>query len=57
MYCSGHGLSGMGLLFWMSFLAVPAMFGGGIVTAFAMDATGALEDYKCHSQYDWMCDT
>lgn len=42
---SGHGLSGMGLLAWLSFIAVPFMFAGGIVTAFAMQATGALDDY------------
>ncbi|XP_048750778.1 UPF0394 inner membrane protein YeeE-like isoform X2 [Ostrea edulis] len=42
---SGHGLSGMGLLSWLSFIAVPCMFGGGIVTAFAMQATGALDTY------------
>ncbi|XP_060561777.1 thiosulfate transporter TsuA-like isoform X2 [Ruditapes philippinarum] len=42
---SGHGLSGMGLLAWLSFIAVPCMFAGGIVTAFSMQATGALDDY------------
>uniref|UniRef100_K1PUK1 Uncharacterized protein n=1 Tax=Magallana gigas TaxID=29159 RepID=K1PUK1_MAGGI len=42
---SGHGLSGMGLLTWLSFIAVPAMFAGGIVTAFSMQATGALDTY------------
>ncbi|KAH3867574.1 UPF0394 inner membrane protein YeeE-like isoform X2 [Dreissena polymorpha] len=42
---SGHGLSGMGLLAWLSFIAVPAMFAGGIVTAFSMQATGALYHY------------
>ncbi|CAD5124400.1 DgyrCDS12685 [Dimorphilus gyrociliatus] len=31
---SGHGLSGMGVLAWLSFVAVPFMFGGGIATAF-----------------------
>ena len=35
----------MGLLAWLSFIAVPFMFAGGIVTAFAMQATGALDDY------------
>jgi len=44
-FYSGHGLSGMGLLAWLSFIAVPAMFAGGIVTAFSMKATGALDDY------------
>jgi hypothetical protein len=42
---SGHGLSGSALLFWLSLLAVPAMFAGGIATAFAMKATGALYDF------------
>ncbi|XP_062613538.1 thiosulfate transporter TsuA-like isoform X1 [Saccostrea cucullata] len=42
---SGHGLSGMGLLSWLSFIAVPFMFAGAIVTAFAMQATGALDTY------------
>ncbi|XP_052785406.1 UPF0394 inner membrane protein YeeE-like isoform X3 [Mya arenaria] len=42
---SGHGLSGMGLLAWLSFVAVPCMFAGGIVTAFSMKATGDIDDY------------
>ena len=46
--CSGHGLSGMALFFWLSIVAVPAMFAGGIGTAFAMDATGALTSFVCH---------
>ncbi|RUS74054.1 hypothetical protein EGW08_018181 [Elysia chlorotica] len=33
---SGHGLSGMGLMALLSFVAVPAMFGAGITTAFVM---------------------
>lgn len=33
---SGHGLSGMGLLALLSFVAVPAMFGSGIATAFLL---------------------
>ena len=33
---SGHGLSGIGLLALLSFVAVPAMFGAGITTAFVM---------------------
>nr|KAI8740481.1 leishmanolysin-like peptidase 2 [Biomphalaria glabrata] len=33
---SGHGLSGMGLLALISFVAVPSMFAGGISTAFLM---------------------
>ena len=35
---SGHGLSGMGLLIVKSILAVPAMFLGGIIVAFAYQA-------------------
>ncbi len=35
---SGHGLSGMALLSTPSFLAVPAMFAGGISLAFAIKA-------------------
>lgn len=35
---SGHGLSGMGVLAWLSFIAVPFMFGGGIATAFIFKA-------------------
>lgn len=35
---SGHGLSGMALLAIHSIFAVPAMFAGGIMTAFAMNA-------------------
>ncbi|CAC5359095.1 unnamed protein product [Mytilus coruscus] len=42
---SGHGISGMALLVWMSFVAVPFMFGGGIAISFAMQATGALDTY------------
>ncbi|KAK3101632.1 hypothetical protein FSP39_005030, partial [Pinctada imbricata] len=48
---SGHGLSGMGLLAWLSFLAVPAMFAGGIVTAFSMQATGSLDTYVTTTGY------
>lgn len=33
------------MLAWLSFIAVPFMFGGGIVTAFSMRATGALDTY------------
>lgn len=52
---SGHGLSGMGLLSWLSFIAVPCMFGGGIVTAFAMQATGALDTYVTSiGEISWM---
>ena len=35
---SGHGLSGMALLSLQSILGVPAMFAGGIATAFVYDA-------------------
>ena len=35
---SGHGLSGMALLSLQSILGVPAMFAGGIVTAFVYNA-------------------
>ena len=35
---SGHGLSGMALLSLQSILGVPAMFAGGIATAFAYNA-------------------
>lgn len=38
---SGHGLSGMGMLAASSFVAVPAMFGMGIVVGFVLDAAGA----------------
>ena len=44
-YYSGHGLSGMSLLTWLSFIAVPSMFAGAIVTAFSMQATGSLDTY------------
>ncbi|KAK3595460.1 hypothetical protein CHS0354_003453 [Potamilus streckersoni] len=43
---SGHGLSGLGLLAWLSFLAVPFMFAGAIVTGFSMQAARVLDDYK-----------
>lgn len=46
---SGHGISGMGLLIWMSFIAVPFMFGGAIATGFAMQATGALDTYVTYT--------
>ncbi|XP_071098714.1 thiosulfate transporter TsuA-like [Haliotis cracherodii] len=43
---SGHGLSGMGMLAWLSFIAVPFMFGGAIATAFIMRAVnGSLDRY------------
>ena len=35
---SGHGLSGMALLSVQSLLGVPAMFAGGIATAFIYNA-------------------
>lgn len=37
---SGHGISGMANLATVSFVAVPAMFGGAIGTAFALKALG-----------------
>ncbi|ESO93124.1 hypothetical protein LOTGIDRAFT_162150 [Lottia gigantea] len=43
---SGHGLSGVGMLFWLSLIAVPFMFGGAISTAYIMRAVnGALDRY------------
>jgi len=45
---SGHGLSGAALLYWFSLIAVPFMFAGGIATAFAMKATGALYDFDAY---------
>lgn len=39
---SGHGLSGLALGSSSAFVAVPAMFGGGIATAFAMKSMGML---------------
>jgi hypothetical protein len=39
---SGHGISGFSLLSAASAVAMPCMFGGGIATAFAMRAAGAL---------------
>jgi len=45
---SGHGLSGAGLLFLPSFVAVPAMFGGGIATAFLLKAVNQLVPF-----YGW----
>jgi len=42
---SGHGLSGMGMAATSSFVAVPAMFGMGIVVAFIMHAGGASVGY------------
>ena len=38
---SGHGISGFTLANLSSFVAVPCMFAGGIVVAFAMDAGDA----------------
>ncbi|XP_072173517.1 uncharacterized protein [Diadema setosum] len=37
---SGHGLSGIGMLSLLSFVAIPSMFLGGITTAVAMTTTG-----------------
>ena len=39
---SGHGISGFSLGIKISSAAVPAMFAGGIATAFALRAAGAL---------------
>ncbi|XP_013410268.1 uncharacterized protein LOC106173630 [Lingula anatina] len=39
---SGHGLSGVGLLNLLSFAAVPAMFGGGILAALVLKNLGTL---------------
>jgi uncharacterized membrane protein YedE/YeeE len=39
---SGHGISGFSVLSAASIVAVPAMFGGGIGTAFAIKALQAL---------------
>jgi len=33
---SGHGLSGMALILWHSFIAVIAMFGAGIMISFTL---------------------
>ncbi|XP_022303364.2 thiosulfate transporter TsuA-like [Crassostrea virginica] len=42
---SGHGISGMGLFAWLSFIAVPSIFAGGISTAFLMKLTGVKDHY------------
>ena len=47
----------MGLCVWLSFIAVPAMFAGGIVTGFSMKATGALSDFVCHGDHAYQCET
>ena len=39
---SGHGISGFSLLMFVSIVSTMAMFGGGIVAAFALDALGLL---------------
>ena len=40
LFDSGHGISGAALLVGQSWLAVPAMFAGGICTAFIMEYSG-----------------
>ncbi|XP_033110448.1 UPF0394 inner membrane protein YeeE-like [Anneissia japonica] len=40
---SGHGLSGLGTLNFLSFVAVPAMFAGGMATAAIMDVFGYMQ--------------
>ncbi len=42
---SGHGLSGTGLLFWLSWIAVPCMFAGAISSAVVLSAVGELDKY------------
>ncbi|XP_076441521.1 thiosulfate transporter TsuA-like [Babylonia areolata] len=46
---SGHGISGVSLLAWLSFLAVPCMFGGAIVFAFIMRAADGYLDRLVNS--------
>ncbi|KAK7108480.1 thiosulfate transporter TsuA-like [Littorina saxatilis] len=46
---SGHGISGVGLLAWLSFLAVPCMFGGAIATAYIMRAADCSLDRLVNS--------
>eukprot|EP00105_Crassostrea_gigas_P021127 XP_011440155.1 PREDICTED: uncharacterized protein LOC105337220 [Crassostrea gigas] len=46
---SGHGISGMGLFAWLSFLAVPSIFAGGISTAFLMKYTGVKDHYVTYT--------
>ena len=48
---SGHGLSGMGMLAVCSMVAVPAMFAGGIVTAYAWRAISSdgFAAFEAHS--------
>ena len=48
---SGHGLSGLALGSLHAWVAVPAMFGGGIATAFAMKAAGLFVD--CTDNCAW----
>lgn len=46
---SGHGISGMGLFAWLSFIAVPSIFAGGISTAFLMKYTGVKDHYVTYT--------
>lgn len=48
-FYSGHGISGMGLFAWLSFLAVPSIFAGGISTAFLMKYTGVKDHYVTYT--------
>ena len=43
LLCSGHGLSGLGTLNILSFVAVPAMFAGGMATAAILDVLGHMQ--------------
>ena len=45
---SGHGLSGVALFYWLSLVAIPAMFGGAISTAYIMKYMGILDQYDCY---------
>ena len=40
LFFSGHGVSGTALLNLLSFVVAPAMFGGGMATAFFMRSQG-----------------
>ncbi|XP_061185280.1 thiosulfate transporter TsuA-like [Saccostrea echinata] len=46
---SGHGISGMGLFAWLSLLAVPSIFAGGISTAFLMKLTGVKDNFVTYT--------
>lgn len=53
-FYSGHGISGMGLFAWLSFLAVPSIFAGGISTAFLMKYTGVKDHYVTYTGGVWL---